>query len=160
MQQLLKEYKMTLQEFKKSLENRSDLSFIIENGIKIPAYFHITEMGVKTKYFIDCGGVMRKDSKITFQLWTSDDYEHRLSCYKLSAIIKKAELLIKEDLDNLEIEMEYQDYTICLYSVNLIDNQYILEPILTDCLSKEACGIDEPKQEIEASECCTSDGCC
>jgi len=156
----LKEYKMTLQEFKNSLENRSDLSFIIENGIKIPAYFHITEMGLKTKYFMDCGGVMRKDSKITFQLWTSDDYEHRLSCYKLSAIIKKAESLIKEDLDNLEVEMEYQDYTIGLYSVNLIDDKYILEPTLTDCLAKEACGIDQPKQEIETSECCTSDGCC
>ena len=151
---------MTLQEFKNSLENRSDLSLIIENGIKIPAYFHITEMGVKTKYFMDCGGVMRKDSKITFQLWTSDDYEHRLSCYKLSAIIKKVESLIKEDLDNLEIEMEYQNYTIGVYSVNLIDDIYILEPTLTDCLAKEACGIDQPKQEIETSECCTSDGCC
>jgi hypothetical protein len=151
---------MTLQEFKNSLENRSDLSFIIENGIKIPAYFHITEMGVKTKYFMDCGGVIRKDSKITFQLWTSDDYEHRLSCYKLSAIIKKAESLIKEDIDNLEVEMEYQDYTIGLYSVNLIDDKYILEPTLTDCLAKEVCGIEQPKQEIETSECCTSDGCC
>ena len=151
---------MTLQEFKNSLENRSDLSFIIENGIKIPAYFHITEMGVKTKYFMDCGGVMRKDSKITFQLWTSDDYDHRLSSYKLSGIIKKAESLIKEDLANLEIEMEYQDYTIGIYSVNLIDDKYILEPTLTDCLAKEACGIDQPKQEIETSECCTSDGCC
>ena len=151
---------MTLQEFKNSLENRSDLSFIIENGIKIPAYFHITEMGVKTKYFMDCGGVMRKDSKITFQLWTSDDYDHRLSCYKLSGIIKKAESLIKEDLDNLEIEMEYQDYTIGIYSVNLIDDIYILEPTLTNCLAKEACGIDEPQQKIETTECCSTDGCC
>jgi hypothetical protein len=151
---------MTLKEFKSSLENRNDLSFIIENGIKIPAYFHITEMGLKNKHFMDCGGVMRKDSKITFQLWTSDDYEHRLSSYKLSAIIKKAESLINEDLDNLEIEMEYQDYTIGIYSVNLIDDKYILEPTLTDCLAKEACGIDETKQEIETSECCTSDGCC
>ena len=113
---------MTLKEFKSSLENRKELSFIIENGIKIPAYFHITEMGVKTKHFMDCGGVMRKDSKITFQLWTSDDYEHRLSSYKLSAIIKKAEKLINENLDNLEIEMEYQDYTIGIYSVNLKNN--------------------------------------
>ena len=151
---------MTLKEFKSSLENRKELSFIIENGIKIPAYFHITEMGVKTKLFMDCGGVMRKDSKITFQLWTSDDYDHRLSSYKLSGIIKKAESLIKEDLDNLEIEMEYQDYTIGIYSVNLIDDKYILEPTLTDCLAKEACGIDDAKQEIETSECCTSDGCC
>ena len=151
---------MTLKEFKSSLENRKELSFIIENGIKIPAYFHITEMGVKTKNFMDCGGVMRKDSKITFQLWTSDDYDHRLSSYKLSGIIKKAESLIKEELDNLEIEMEYQDYTIGIYSVNLIDDKYILEPTLTDCLAKEACGIDQPKQEIETSECCTSDGCC
>ena len=151
---------MTLKEFKGSLENRSELSFIIENGIKIPAYFHITEMGVKTKLFMDCGGVMRKNSKITFQLWTSDDYEHRLSSSKLSAIIKKAEKLINENLDNLEIEMEYQDYTIGIYSVNLKDNQYTLQPILTDCLAKEACGIDEPKQEIETSDCCSSDGCC
>ena len=151
---------MTLQEFKSSLENRNELSFIIENGIKIPAYFHITEMGVKTKYFMDCGGVIRKDSKITFQLWTSDDYDHRLSSYKLSGIIKKAESLIKEKLDNLEIEMEYQDYTIGIYSVNLIDDKYILEPTLTDCLAKEACGIDQPKQEIETSECCSTDGCC
>ena len=151
---------MTLKEFKGSLENRSELSFIIENGIKIPAYFHITEMGVKTKHFMDCGGIMRKDSKITFQLWTSDDYEHRLSSYKLSAIIKKAEKLINENLDNLEIEMEYQDYTIGIYSVNLKDNQYILQPTLSDCLAKESCGIDEPKQEIETIECCSSEGCC
>jgi len=151
---------MTLKEFKRSLENKNELSFIVENGIKIPAYFHITEMGVKTKHFMDCGGVMREDTKITFQLWTSDDYEHRLSSNKLSAIIKKAEKLMNKNLDNLEIEMEYQDYTIGIYSVNLKDNQYILQPTLTDCLSKEACGIDETKQEIETSECCSSDGCC
>ena len=149
---------MTLQEFKNSLENRIDLSFIIENGIKIPAYFHITEMGIKTKHFMDCGGVMRKDSKITFQLWASDDYDHRLSSYKLSGIIQKAESLIKEDLANLEIEMEYQDYTIGIYSVNLIDDIYILEPTLTNCLAKEACGIDEPQQKIETTECCSTDG--
>ena len=29
---------------------------------------------------------------------------------------KHQESLIKEDLDNLEIEMEYQDYTIGVYS--------------------------------------------
>ncbi len=109
---------------------------------------------------MDCGGVMRKDSKVAFQLWTSDDYDHRLSSYKLSGIIKKAESLIKEELDNLEIEMEYQDYTIGIYSVNLIDDKYILQPTLTVCLAKEACGIDETKQEIETSECCISDGCC
>jgi hypothetical protein len=56
--------------------------------------------------------------------------------------------------------MEYQDYTIGIYSVNLIDDKYILEPTLTDCLAKEACGIDQPKQEIETSECCSTDGCC
>ena len=42
---------MTLKEFKSSLENRNELSFIIENGMKIPAYFHITEMGSKNQTF-------------------------------------------------------------------------------------------------------------
>lgn len=44
-----------------------------------PAHFHITEMGLVTKNFIDCGNTIREEKLITFQVWYAGDLEHRLA---------------------------------------------------------------------------------
>ena len=69
---------MTLLEFKEILTQHKDspnpILFNLDNGGLVPPYFHITEMGLKTKHFVDCGGTLRSEQNITFQIWTEDDF--------------------------------------------------------------------------------------
>ena len=44
----------------------------------VPSHFHVTEVGKITKHFIDCGGTVRNEEVVNFQLWQADDYDHRL----------------------------------------------------------------------------------
>ena len=78
---------MTIQELKDTLTTQQntpgDLLFKLDNGLIIPPYFHITEMGIKTKHFVDCGGTLRSEQNITFQIWTADDFNHRLTPTKI-----------------------------------------------------------------------------
>ena len=88
---------MTLKEFKKELVKQTnivgDLLFEVDGGSIIPPYFHITEMGLKNKYFVDCGGTVRTESFITFQVWTAEDFNHRLAPTKLLELITKMNML-------------------------------------------------------------------
>ena len=45
-----------LSDFKKHLSILETLTFVQTNGDLVPAHFHITEVGLITKQFIDCGG--------------------------------------------------------------------------------------------------------
>jgi hypothetical protein len=157
---------MKISEFKTQLATLQSLSFRLPNGESIPAHFHITEVGKITKNYIDCGGTVRNESKINFQIWTANDTDHRLSPSKLLGIIEMASPLIgNEDLD---IEFEFQDETICKYGVQLMLGQFVLTATQTDCLAKDKCGIPQyktPKKLAdltkEGSSCCTpGGGCC
>lgn len=53
-----------------------------------PPHFHITEVGMSHKHFIDCGGTERKETKVNFQLWSSDDIQYRLKPQKVINIIR------------------------------------------------------------------------
>ena len=63
---------MKLKEFKERLQTHindgDELLFRLEDGSLIPPYFHITEMGIKIKHFVDCGGVVRTEECINFQM--------------------------------------------------------------------------------------------
>ena len=52
---------MKLSEIKKILETVESVDFKLENGTFVPEHFHVTEVGVITKHFIDCGGTVRQD---------------------------------------------------------------------------------------------------
>ena len=112
---------MTIQELKDTLATQQntpgDLLFKLDNGLIIPPYFHITEMGIKTKHFVDCGGTMRSEQNITFQIWTAEDFNHRLTPTKFLDIINKALSLPYFKNTTLEVEMEYQHDTIGLYTL-------------------------------------------
>ena len=151
---------MTLQEVKKHLENLNSLQFQLPNGDIVPQHFHVTEVGEVNKQFIDCGGTMRNEKKVNFQLWTADDVDHRLQPKKLKNIITMSEKKLQLN-DQLEIEVEYQGSTIGKYHLDFQDGRFQLVTTLTDCLAKEECGIPEEKApQKEASGCAPNSGCC
>ena len=156
---------MKLSQFKSQLAQTENLSFVLQNGTKVPAHFHITEVGLTTKQFTDCGNTFRIQKTATFQLWTSVDFYHRLEPQKVLKIIESTESMFAgEDLD---IEIEYQQETIGKFGLEFQDNQFVLTNTKTDCLAKDNCGITEKVkvsldqlQETAASCCAPNSNCC
>ena len=117
-------------------------------------------MGISHKHFIDCGGTERKESKVNFQLWSSDDIQHRLKPQKVIDIIRLSQQKIV--VSDAEIEVEYQGTTIEKYALGFDGSNFQLLSQQTDCLAKDNCGIPEKQpQNIESSSCCNpAAGCC
>ncbi|RAR47167.1 DUF6428 family protein [Flavobacterium lacus] len=158
---------MKLSEIKNQLKNLSQIAFQLPNGELVPSHFHVTEVGLITKNFIDCGGQIREEAVVNFQLWEANDYDHRLHPEKLVSIIELSErkLLIPD----LEVEVEYQmKETIGKFSLDFDGTNFQLKSKLTDCLAKDNCGIPTEKLKTKIGEwkqketsCCTPDsGCC
>ena len=148
---------MTLSEIKNILPNLENVVFQLDNGYFVPEHFHVTEVGMITKNFIDCGGTMRNEKVVNFQLWNANDFEHRLKPTKLLNIIKLSEQ--KLGIEDLEIEVEYQSETIGKYGLDFQNNTFVLTNKKTNCLAKDNCGIPQEKLQPQTS-CCTQDGGC
>ncbi len=137
---------MKLSHLKTQLANNTTLDFWIKNtNIQLPTHFHITEMGIVQKHFIDCGGTIRQDNRITFQLWVADDISHQLSAKKALKIIEITEKNWQNQFPNLaewEIEVEYQTETIGKYTLEFENNIFWLVPTQTACLAQDQCGIN------------------
>lgn len=154
---------MTLEQIKNILPTLDNVEFQLENGTFVPEHFHVTEIGIITKHFIDCGGVIRNEQVVNFQLWNADDFEHRLKPTKLLNVIKLSEE--KLGIENAEIEVEYQSETIGKYDLDFNGKHFILKNKQTACLAGDACGIPAEKQKIKLSElnnacCIPNSGCC
>jgi len=148
---------MTLTEFKTALNAVIYPKFILPNGLNVPSHFHVTELALISKNFIDCGGVARVERKITFQLWVANDIDHRLTSLKWLGIIKKGEL--DYGITDEPIEIEYQGQTIERYGISFSDGFFQLVPLFTDCLAPDHCGI--PAAQLPKTSCCApSTGCC
>lgn len=149
---------MRLLEIKEILPTLDNVEFQLENGTFVPEHFHITEIGVVTKHFIDCGGTIRNEKVINFQLWNANDDEHRLKPSKLSNIIRLSEE--KLGMEDAEIEVEYQHETIGKYDLDFNGKHFVLKNKQTACLANEACGIPEQKLKVQLSNlnsaCCAS----
>lgn len=161
-----KEYKMKLSSFKEILKTKTNISFTLPNGEMVPAHFHVTEVGQVTKHFIDCGGTVRNEKKVNFQLWEANDYDHRLHPEKLVDIIELSEKVL--GIEDGEIEVEYQGETIGKYHLELGPTGFLLTSTTTDCLAKDKCGIPVEKQKVslvdlgakEVNSCTPGGGCC
>ncbi len=154
---------MKLSEVKQTLKSLNEIAFQLPNGTLVPNHFHVTEIGQISKKFIDCGGTLRDEEVINFQLWNANDYDHRLHPEKLIDIIELSEKVLK--LNDLEIEVEYQDTTIGKYGLDFDGKNFLLTTKLTDCLAKDNCGIPEEKPRIKISNiqqntCTPNSGCC
>jgi len=157
---------MKLSKIKEILPSLENVEFQLENGNFVPEHFHVTEVGQLTKNFIDCGGVIRTEKVVNFQVWNADDFEHRLKPIKLLHIINLSEE--KLGIEDLEIEVEYQSQTIGKYDLEFDGNHFVLVNKTTACLAQDACGIPSEKQKKNLSEltsdsgnsCEPGSGCC
>jgi hypothetical protein len=155
---------MKLSDIKNHLQNLETISFKLPNGKLVPSHFHVTEVGKITKDFIDCGGKVRNETIINFQLWEEKDYNHRLHPEKLLKIIELSEKMFA--FDDLEIEVEYQGKdTIGKYNLDFDGKNFLLTSKVTACLVLDACGISTQKPRIRISDlgtsCCEpSSSCC
>ena len=68
---------MKLSEIKRILNSLDTIAFQLPNGELVQPHFHVTEVGKISKNFIDCGGTIRKEQVVNFQLWNANDFEHR-----------------------------------------------------------------------------------
>jgi hypothetical protein len=156
---------MKLSEIKAILGNVDAVNFQLENGMSVPEHFHVTEVGMMTKHFIDCGGTVRSEKKVNFQLWDANDFEHRLKPQKLLNIIGLSEKVL--GIEDLEIEVEYQSDSISKYGLDFNGKDFVLTSTQTACLAMDMCGIPADKQKVNLVElkkeaaCCTpGGGCC
>lgn len=155
---------MKLSEIKNHLSTATAVNFVLENGTTVPEHFHVTEVGVITKHFIDCGGTVRNEKVANFQLWNANDTDHRLKPKKLLDIIALSEKVL--GMEDSEIEVEYQSDTIGKYGLKFHNGNFILTTKQTDCLAKDNCGIPADKQKVKLSDLqnenqpCCAPGCC
>lgn len=155
---------MKLSEIKTHLQNLNTIGFQLPNGTMVPSHFHVTEVGKISKHFIDCGGTVRNEEVVNFQLWQADDYDHRLHPEKLINIIELSEKTL--GIPDAEIEVEYQGTTIEKYNLDFDGVNFLLVSKATDCLAKDKCGIPEEKPKVKLADipvqnaCTPGSGCC
>lgn len=155
---------MKLSEVKSILKEIKSIEFRLPKGELVPKHFHITEVGKITKHFIDCGGTVRNEEIVNFQLWNTNDYDHRLYPKKLLNIIELSEKILK--IKDLEIEVEYQAETIGKFGLDFDGKNFLLTNKQTDCLAKDKCGITENKTNLNPNNlkvttyCSPTENCC
>lgn len=153
---------MKLSDIKSQLARLDALRFKLPDGTWVPEHFHVTEVGLITKNFIDCGGTVRNETIVNFQLWEdSKDEDHRLKPAKLLKIIELSEE--KLGIGNNHVEVEYQNETIGKYDLDFDGNNFVLLNKQTACLASDQCGA--PKQKVNladltANTCTPGGGCC
>lgn len=156
---------MKLSEIKAILPTLQNVEFQVAGGAYVPEHFHVTEVGNIQKHFIDCGGTIRKEAVVNFQLWNANDFDHRLKPEKLLKIIQLSEE--KLGIEDNEIEVEYQGETIGKYNLDFNGNHFVLVPKTTACLASDSCGVPAEKMKVQLSElsakenaCCSPNGGC
>lgn len=153
---------MKLSEVKVALEGLERVDFQFEDGSFVAENFHVTEVGQVEKKFIDCGGVVRFEKKVSFQLWNANDFEHRLKAGKLLNIIRLSERKLEIEDGEIEVEVQGKD-TIGKYHLGFNGSNFVLLNTITACLAEDACGISPEgasSSSIEATSCTPGGGCC
>jgi hypothetical protein len=157
---------MKLSAVKSHLEGALSVNFKLATGGFVPEHFHVTEVGLVTRHFIDCGGIERIEKIVNFQLWNANDLDHRLKPAKLANIIRLSEE--KLGIGDLEVEVEYQSDTIGKYTLATEGPDFVLVPTQTACLAQDQCGVPASKPSVQLStldsknqnSCTPGGGCC
>ncbi|MBC6612789.1 hypothetical protein H8B15_17835 [Hymenobacter sp. BT507] len=155
---------MKISEIKQALAEVEAVNFRLPSGEYLPAHFHVTEVGLVSKHFIDCGGMERQETVANFQLWEAGDYDHRLAPQKFLHILEMSQRIL--GTKDLDIEVEYQQATIGKFGLTREGNDFVLTPKQTACLAQDACGIPDaqpfalPQLQIAGAACTPGGGCC
>ncbi|REL25084.1 hypothetical protein DYD21_16105 [Rhodohalobacter sp. SW132] len=135
------------------------ITLLQPDGTPVPHHFHITEAGLATKHFIDCGGTLRKDESLTMQVWVANDTHHRLTPSTLLKILDKAAPLLNSDEIPVEIEYQSESNTIGKYRLGFNGDAFQLIPTQTECLALDQCGMDVLKKKAGQVISATGNGC-
>jgi hypothetical protein len=139
-------------EFITTLKAKPGLMVIIRlpSGEFVPSHFHITEIGISTKLFIDCGGDCHDTAAGVMQVWVANDVDHRLTTDKL---VKIADFKphTSYNLAELDLEVEYQldptesvsTYTVSHVWTNKTEFMIVLGIKSTNCLAPDKCGVSD-----------------
>lgn len=150
---------MKLSELKEKLAGVEEINFELPGGSFVPKHFHVTEVGQIDKHFIDCGGTVRHEKVVSFQLWEAGDLDHRLVPGKLNSIISLSEKVL--GIEDAEIEVEYQSGTIGKYGLDFNGKNFLLTSKQTACLASDQCGNATEKKKVNLSSLqTTSNTCC
>lgn len=146
---------MKISEIKDILGSLQAVTFKLPDGTYLPPHFHVTEVGLVTKHFIDCGGTERRETNANFQLWEAGDYDHRLAPQKFLHILTLCNKVLGSD--DLDIEVEYQQSTIGKFGLDFDGKDFLLTPKQTACLARDSCGIPDAQAN---KKCSPAAGCC
>jgi uncharacterized protein DUF6428 len=149
---------MQLSELKKALRSHpgKSLRFVLADGAPIPADFHVTEVGHLRKNFIDCGGTVHSTDICVLQVWVArNGGEHRLTTGKLASILELAGKVVPSD----DVEVEYEASAVSLHPVMAAETSgaelaFTLGTKHTDCLAREACGLESRGEGPGETGCC------
>jgi hypothetical protein len=144
---------MKRSEFKLHLSTLNDLRFFMEDGTVVPAHAHLTEAGIITRKFIDCGGQLQQTTCTNLQLWVAEDVDHRLSPDKARRIITQFEEMFEPE--DHEIEIEYELSTVGRYTPVPTPHGFTLRAIHTACLAPDSCGVPNVKERKSLSNLMT-----
>jgi hypothetical protein len=165
---------MNLKELKACLQAQPELvlALALPDGRRVPAHYHVTEVGHIAKRFVDCGGTFRASETVVLQthVGSPQDDGHRLTAGKLAHILGLAASILPSA--ELPVEVEYEDEVISQFPItgarragDTLTLQ--LGAKHTDCLAREKCGSDdgcvgEPAQAVETCCVASADGqrCC
>ena len=155
---------MKLSEFKTLLQNNRDKGFrlVLPDQNAVPISFHITEVALVQKTFIDCGGTMREVKTCQLQAWLGPDDDHRIAAGKMADVLGRAAHFLPPD--DLELEIEYETSVISQYSVKNAEvlGEFVTLQLATKhtaCLAPELCIAPTPKLGAVALEMLASNGC-
>jgi len=156
---------LTFKTLKDALQETDEIRIFQPDGTQVPPHFHITEAGLGTKHFIDCGGTIRKEESLIMQVWYADDTHHRLTPATFLKILDKASPLLQSD--DVPVEIEYQMETIGKFRMGFDGSSFQLIPTQTECLAMEKCGVNEASQinenvmlENSINSCSPGTSCC
>lgn len=159
---------MILSELKSLLSEHSDRHFRIRlpDGDAVPLSFHVTEVGLVHKTFLDCGGKRRETKICQLQIWVGEDYDHRIETGKMAGILEKGKAVLPDD--SVPVEIEYEDavisqYTVARYEITGDAVILVLAHKHTECLAPELCGLPNLTRLpmiAEKSSCCAPGTCC
>jgi hypothetical protein len=154
---------MNLIELKSQLRAQPELNVVLAlpDGGRVPAHYHVTEVGHVTKKFIDCGGTVRASEACVLQTYfgSPKDDGHRLPAGKLAGILDLARSILPTS--DLPVEVEYEDEVISQYPLAgiVVEGDSLVLQLgekHTDCLAKDKCGITDDETEGEGSGCCAA----
>ena len=132
------------------------IQLLLPDGSFVPAHFHVTEIGLVRKDFVDCGGTVRSSSSCVLQAWVASDVDHRLDTGKLNRIFQLAIPILKST--ELPVEVEYENQVVSQYpvtSAEITQSGLLLQlgSKHTACLAPDLCGLI-----VESG--CGSSNCC